>query len=70
MKKITLILLLSIVSMASFSQKKEKIKGDKNVATLSKSFDKAFTAVEISDDLKVKLTNSLINGYTLTADNN
>lgn len=70
MKKITLILLLSIVSMASFSQKKEKIKGDKNVATLSKSFDKVFTAVEISDDLKVKLTNSSINGYTLTADNN
>ncbi len=70
MKKITLLLLLSIISMASFSQKKEKIKGDKNVITVNKGFENGFSAIEIADNLKVKLTNSLINGYTLTADSN
>lgn len=70
MKKLTLLLLVSIISMASFSQKKEKIKGDKNVVTVNKGFEKGFTSIEIADNLKVKLTNSLINGYTLTADNN
>lgn len=70
MKKITLVLLLSIISMASFSQKKEKIKGDKNVTTVNKGFEKGFTAIEIADNLNVKLTNSLLNGYTLTADSN
>ena len=70
MKKITLLLLLSIISMASFSQKKEKIKGDKNVITVNKGFENGFSAIEIAENLKVKLTNSLINGYTLTADSN
>ena len=70
MKKLTLLLLVSIISMASFSQKKDKIKGDKNVTTVSNGFERGFTAIEISDNLKVTLTSSLQNSYTLTADKN
>ena len=70
MKKLTLLLLVSIISMASFSQKKEKIKGDKNVTTVTNGFERGFTAIEISDNLKVTLKRSLQNSYTLTADKN
>ena len=70
MKKITLLLLLSIFSIVTFAQKKEKIKGDKNVTTITNSFEKRFTAIEISDNLKVTLTKSLQNSYTLTTDKN
>lgn len=70
MKKLTLLLLVSIISMASFSQKKDKIKGDKNVTTVTNGFERGFTAIEISDNLKVTLKRSLQNSYTLTADKN
>ena len=70
MKKITLLLLLSIFSIVTFAQKKEKIKGDKNVTTVTNGFEKGFTAIEISDNLKVTLTRSLQNSYTLTTDEN
>ena len=70
MKKFTLLLLVAIISTASFSQKKEKIKGDKDVTTVTNGFEKGFTAIEISDNLKVTLTSSLQNSYTLTTDKN
>lgn len=70
MKKISLLLLVSIISISSFSQKKDKIKGDKNVTTVTNGFEGAFTAIEISDNLKVTLKNSLQNSYTLTTDKN
>ena len=70
MKKITLLLLLSIFSIVTFAQKKEKIKGNKNVTTVTNGFERAFTAIEISDNLKVTLTRSLQNSYTLTTDEN
>ena len=70
MKKYTLLLLLSIFSIVSFAQKKEKIKGNKNVTTVTNGFEEGFTAIEISDNLKVSLTRSLLNSYTLTTDEN
>ena len=70
MKKITLLLLLSIFSIVTFAQKKEKIKGDKNVTTVTNGFETGFSAIEISDNLKVTLTRSLQNSYTLTTDEN
>ena len=70
MKKYTLLLLLSIFSIVTFAQKKEKIKGDKNVTTVTNGFDKGFTAIEVFDNLKVTLTKSLQNSYTLTTDKN
>ncbi|HZJ80437.1 MAG TPA: DUF2807 domain-containing protein [Dysgonamonadaceae bacterium] len=70
MKKYTLLLLLSIFSIVTFAQKKEKIKGDRNVTTVTNGFDKGFTAIEVFDNLKVTLTKSLQNSYTLTTDKN
>ena len=70
MKKYTILLLLSIFSIVTFAQKKEKIKGDKNVTTVTNGFDKGFTAIEVFDNLKVTLTKSLQNSYTLTTDEN
>lgn len=70
MKKLGLLLALSMISMTSFSQKKEKIKGNKNVTTVTKGFEKGFNAIEVSDNLEVTLTKSLQNSYTLTADEN
>lgn len=70
MKKYTLLLLLSIFSIVTFAQKKEKIKGDKNVITVTNGFERGFTAIEIFDNLKVTLTKSLQNSYTLTTDKN
>ena len=70
MKKYTLLFLLSIFSIVSFAQKKEKIKGDKNVTTVTNGFEEGFTTIEISDNLKVTLTRSLLNSYTLTTDKN
>ena len=70
MKKITLLLLLSIFSIVTFAQKKEKIKGDKNVTTVTNGFETGFSAIEISDNLKVTLTRSLQYSYTLTTDEN
>ena len=70
MKKYTLLLLLSIFSIVTFAQKKEKIKGDKNVTTVTNGFDRVFTAIEVSDNLKVTLTKSLQNSYTLSTDKN
>ena len=70
MKKYTLLLLLSIFSIVTFAQKKEKIKGDKNVTTVTNGFDKGFTTIEVFDNLKVTLTKSLQNSYTLTTDEN
>ena len=70
MKKYTILLLLSIFSIVTFAQKKEKIKGDKNVTTVTNGFDKGFTTIEVFDNLKVTLTKSLQNSYTLTTDEN
>lgn len=70
MKKLTLLLMLSFISMASFAQKKPKIKGDKNVTTIANNIIKEFTAIEIADELKVTLVPGLLNNYTLTSDKN
>lgn len=70
MKKYTLLVLLLIISTTTFAQKKDKIKGDKNVTTVTNGFEKEFDAIEIADNLKVTLKRSLQNSYTLTADQN
>ena len=71
MKKLILLLpLLLTFSFASIAQKKDKIKGDKNVTTVTNNIDKGFTAIEISDDLKVNLTKSVANSYILTTKKN
>lgn len=70
MKKLSLLFILSIISIISFAQKKEKIKGDKNVVTTTDNISKEFNAIEVADELKVTLTQGLQNSYTLTSDKN
>lgn len=70
MKKYTLLLLFSIFSIAMVAQKKEKIKGNKNVTTVNQNLDNTITTIDIADNLKVTLSNALTNSYTLTTDQN
>ncbi len=70
MKKLTFLLLLSIISLSLLAQKKEKIKGDRHVVTASNNISKEFNTLEVADELKVTLIQGLQNSYTLTADKN
>lgn len=70
MKKLSLLFILSIISIISFAQKKEKIKGDKNVVTTTDNISKEFNAIEVADELKVTLTQGIQNSYTLSSDKN
>lgn len=69
MKKLILFLLL-IFSSLCFSQKKEKIKGDKNV--IHKSVDlKNFNSIVVRDGLEIILsTQNNTNSYSINADSN
>lgn len=69
MKKLILFLLL-IFSSYCFSQKKEKIKGDKNV--VHKSVDlKNFNSIVVRDGLEIILsTQNHTNSYSINADSN
>lgn len=70
MKKLSLLIILSVISIMSFAQKKEKIKGDKNVVTITNNISNEFNAIEVADELKVSLIQGLQNSYSLTSDNN
>jgi Putative auto-transporter adhesin, head GIN domain len=68
MKKIVLLLLLTITTVA-FSQKKEKIKGSKIVTTEIKKVE-SFTALEVSDNLEIVLIKGTENAIEIEADDN
>ena len=51
-----------------FSQ--EKIKGDREVVSVTQSLNQNFKALEITDNITVILTSGNANSYTLTADQN
>ncbi len=69
MKKLIL-LICCLVSVVSIAQKKEKIKGSRNVVEISKEFPASFNTVEIDDGLEVDLRVSSLNSYKLEADDN
>ncbi|MGY5353185.1 GIN domain-containing protein [Wenyingzhuangia sp. IMCC45533] len=69
MKKIT-VLLLCFYSVLALSQQKPKIKGDKNVITVTKEITGGFNAVEIDDALEIDIKQGTQNRYTLTTDTN
>jgi len=68
MKNIGIILSL-LFCFQAFSQRKPKIKGNKNVVDVTESLP-AFNAIELNDDLEIFLTKSNQEGYTLEADDN
>jgi hypothetical protein len=57
------------VSVTVFAQKKPKIQGNKNVVDVYNTLED-FNAIEISDDLKVSITQTESNGYHLRTDEN
>ena len=68
MKKV--LLLVFLVSCANvFAQRKPKIKGNKNVIEVQEELP-PFSAIELKDDLKIKLVKARQEGVYITADDN
>jgi len=70
MKKQICFLFFILIAHISVAQKLEKIKGDKEVISVTNSIDKEFSILEISNNLKVTLAQSNKNNYVLTTDKN
>lgn len=70
MKKVFLLVTICFMSVVSFAQKKPKIKGDKNVTTVTNQILSGFNAIEVDDALKLTINQGDENRYTLTTDNN
>ena len=69
MKKFALLLIVSVISFQAFSQRKPKIKGNKNVIEVREDLE-PFTAIELTDDLDIVLQKSSQEGYVLELDDN
>ncbi|MCD8446032.1 GIN domain-containing protein [Tenacibaculum finnmarkense] len=70
MKKIILVVFSVMISTVVLAQDKQKIKGNKQVITTSKSIDKAFYKIEIDDALELSINQAAKNSYVLTTDKN
>jgi hypothetical protein len=71
MKTIILILISLLLAPGSITaQKKEKIKGDKQVISTSGEITGEFTKLEVLDNIKVEIESSSRNSYVLTTDQN
>ncbi|CAM4367298.1 GIN domain-containing protein [Gillisia limnaea] len=66
---ISIVLLLFTFSLM-FSQKTQKIKGDREVLSVTQSLNQNFKALEITDNISVRITPGKVNSYSLTADQN
>tara|TARA_R110002051_G_scaffold66515_7_gene120430 strand:+ start:4431 stop:5258 length:828 start_codon:yes stop_codon:yes gene_type:complete len=69
MKKVILFMVVSLISLQGFSQRKPKIKGNKNVIEVREDLV-PFSAIEIVDDLDIVLQKSSQEGYALELDDN
>ena len=67
--QISIILLFFTCSCIS-SQETQKIKGDREVVSVTQNLDQYFNALEITDNISVVLISGTVNSYTLTADQN
>ena len=68
MKKVALLIAL-VCCFQAFSQRKPKIKGNKNVIEVQEDLP-AFNAIELKDNLKIQLVKTRREGIFLTADDN
>ncbi|MFV8226835.1 GIN domain-containing protein [Christiangramia aquimixticola] len=59
-----------IFSLSAQAQKKEKIKGDKEVISVSEEIIKSFNKIEVSDNIELELQKGSRNAYILSADRN
>lgn len=69
MRKLVLLALITLVAFNVNAQKKEKLKGNKTVTDVYKTLS-GFNTVEISDNLKVTISQTGTNGYHLLTDEN
>lgn len=69
MRKCVVVLLISMVSLNMFAQRKPKIKGNKNVIEIKENLE-PFGTIELLDDLDVVLEKSSQEGYALELDDN
>lgn len=68
MKNIVIVV-TCLFTIGTIAQKKQKIKGDKNVVNIYKELD-LFSQIEITDDFDVFIMQTNSNGYHLKADSN
>lgn len=69
MKRAVVLVMVMFFGFQAYSQRKPKIKGNKNVVEVREDLP-AFTAVELNDDIKIVLQKSSNEGYALEADDN
>lgn len=69
MKKFTLFIIVLIISSSAYSQRKPKIKGNKNVVEVREDLE-PFSAIELVDDLDIVIQKSTNDGYALEVDDN
>ena len=68
MKNIIFLFALTLC-FQGYSQRKPKIKGNKDVVEVKESLP-SFSAIELKDNLEIKLQNASEEGYTIKADDN
>lgn len=69
MKKFALIIIVLLISVNGYSQRKPKIKGNKNVVEVREDLE-PFTAIELADDLDIVIQKATSEGYALELDDN
>lgn len=69
MKKFALLIIVLLISVNGYSQRKPKIKGNKNVVEVREDLE-PFTAIELADDLDIVIQKATSEGYALELDDN
>ncbi|MEP2278011.1 DUF2807 domain-containing protein [Maribacter sp.] len=69
MKKFALLVIILVISVNGFSQRKPKIKGNKNVIEVREDLE-PFNAIELVDDLDIVIQKATTEGYALELDDN
>lgn len=69
MKKFALLIILLVISANGYSQRKPKIKGNKNVIEVREDLE-PFNAIELIDDLDIVIQKATTEGYALELDDN
>ncbi|MDF4202003.1 DUF2807 domain-containing protein [Maribacter sp. SA7] len=69
MKKFALLVIVLVISVNGYSQRKPKIKGNKNVIEVREDLE-PFNAIELVDDLDIVIQKATTEGYALELDDN
>ncbi|WP_300026191.1 DUF2807 domain-containing protein [uncultured Maribacter sp.] len=69
MRKFTLLITVLVISINGYTQRKPKIKGNKNVIEVREDLE-PFNAIELVDDLDIVIQKATSEGYALELDDN